>query len=245
MIQKIALATFVAFMSSNVLGQSKLSFDSASIKRSNTSQEGFLDFSPRGDRLTATSITLGGLLMVAYNVTVRQVSGPISFLSEKYDVEARVEHKATRGEMSRMLQALAEDRFKLSLHRETRDVSFRALVVGRGGPKLQRSEGAALSSPFRLGSKESGHLMGQHESMSDFVLSLSTIRDGSDLVVTDETGLEGNFDFDLRFTPQYQKNSSGPSIFTALREQLGLELESQTGPVEFLVVDHVERPADN
>jgi uncharacterized protein (TIGR03435 family) len=245
MIQKIAFATFVALISSNALGQSKLSFDSATIKRSNASQEGFLDFSPGGDRLTATSITLGGLLMVAYNVTVRQVSGPISFLTEKYDVEAKVEHKATRGDMSRMLQALVEERFKLSLHRETKDVSFRALVVGRGGPKLHRSEGAALSSPFRLGSKESGHVIGQHESMPDFVLSLSTIRDGSDLVVTDKTGLEGNFDFDLRFTPQYQKSSSGPSIFTALREQLGLELELQTGPIEFLVVDHVERHADN
>lgn len=245
MIQKIALATFVVFMSSTMLGQPKLSFDDATVKRSNASLNGFLDFSPPGDKLTATGITLGGLLMVAYNVTVRQVSGPISFLSEKYDVEAKVEHKATRDEMSRMLQALLEDRFKLSLHRETRNVAYRALVIGRGGSKLRRSEGPALSSPFRLGSKESGHLIGQHESMSDFVLSLSTIRDGGDLIVMDRTGLQGNFDFDLRFTPQYQKSSIGLSILTPLQEQLGLELELQTGPVELLVVDHVERPAGN
>jgi len=246
MIQEIALASFVVFMSSNMFGQSVPSFDVASIKHSNASVVGFLDFSPDGDRLTANAISLGGLLMVAYNVAVRQISGPISFLSENYDVEAMVKHKATRAEMSRMLQALLENRFKLSVRRESRDVSFRALVV-RDGTKLHRSEGAALSSPFRAGSKASGHLVGQHQSMSDFVLTLSTIAEVSDgnLVVMDKTGLQDNFDFDLAFTPRSRRNSIGPSIFTALREQLGLDLELQTGPVEFLVVDHVEKPADN
>jgi uncharacterized protein (TIGR03435 family) len=81
--------------------------------------------------------------------------------------------------------------------------------------------------------------------MSDFVLTLSTISEVGDVVVTDKTGLQGNFDFDLRFTPRYRKSSTVPSIFVALQEQLGLELEFRTGPVEFLVVDHVEKPADN
>jgi uncharacterized protein (TIGR03435 family) len=190
---------------------------------------------------------------MAYNITVRQLSGPGPALSERYDVAAKAEHAVSRDQMLRMLQSLLVDRFKLVLHRETKEVPVYALVVGKGGPKLRpsdtpKSEGSNPRTPSRAGGSElrSGHLIFKNESMADFAWALSRAAATGDRVVLDHTGLEGTYDFELRFEPRELAVSlEGPSIFEAVQEQLGLKLESKKDAVEFLVVDSVEKPSAN
>jgi uncharacterized protein (TIGR03435 family) len=172
-----------------------------------------------------------------------------------------------------MLQALLQDRFKLTLHRETKELPVYSLVVAKNGPKLQEAkpaepDGNGIRGPdgrpavgghfVRMARGElNGHSLG----MADIV-RLLTQQLGR--TVLDRTGLTGNYDFTLQWTPDEgqppgfkepaggqgigssaPRDSSWPSIFTAIQEQLGLKLESQRGPVEILVIDHAERPSPN
>jgi uncharacterized protein (TIGR03435 family) len=169
-----------------------------------------------------------------------------------------------------MLQALLADRLKLTVRRESKDLPIYALVVAKNGPKLLEAKpgdsyssgikgpnGAAGTNTFRMAR---GELTGQGVPMTDVVRLLTQQLHRS---VVDKTGLTGKYDFTLKWTPDdnqvlFKENagpaptdnaatsdSSGPSIFTAIQEQLGLKLEQQKGPVEIIVVDHVEKPSAN
>jgi uncharacterized protein (TIGR03435 family) len=265
--QTIRSASLIALMAFGAFGQdapARLVFEVASVKASKGEVRGAsADFSEGGNRFTATNMPLGGLILMAYNITVRQLSGPGPVLSERYDVAAKAERSVSRDQMLRMLEALLVDRFKLALHRESKEVPVYALVVGRGGPKLHPSdaakgEGANPRTPSRAGGSEpkSGHLIFKNESMSDFAWALSRVAGIGDRVVLDNTGLEGRYDFELTFerggTPPVGAEArepatslEGPSIFETVQEQLGLKLESKKGAVEFLVVDSVDRPSAN
>ena len=205
---------------------------------------------------------LGGLILMAYNITVRQISGQDPLLSEGYDIAAKAEHAVRRDQIMRMLQTLLVERFRLAVHWETREVPVFALVAGRGGARLQRSdpsrgEVSNPRTPAGAGGTElrSGHLVFRDESMEDFAWALSRMNATGDRVVLDDTGLTGNYDFELTFEPPRREPAAetpgtairveGPSIFEAVQEQLGLKLEPRRGPVQFLVIDHVERPSAN
>jgi uncharacterized protein (TIGR03435 family) len=236
-------------------------FEVASVKPHNADIRGnSVDLSV--ERFTATNIPLGGLILMAYNVTVRQISGQDQWLSERYDIAAKAEHPVSRDQMRRMLQALLAERFKLVVHWETREVPLYALVVGKRGPKLHHSDpsqGDVINplTPTGAGGTElkSGHLVFKNESMSDFAWALSRMVATGDRVVLDNTGLSGTYDFELIFEPPRRPSVAeapgtatsieAPSIFDAVQEQLGLKLESKKGPVEFLIVDHVEKPSAN
>jgi len=261
----IPCASLIALMSSGAYGQSTPAapvFEVASVKPHSAGIRGSsVDFSV-GERFTATNMPLGGLILMAYNITVRQISGQDPLLSERYDIAAKAEHVVSRDQMLRMLQSLLVERFKLVVHRETRDVPVYALVVGRGGPKLHRSDpsrGEVINprTPTGAGGTElkSGHLIFKDESMSDFAWALSRMAAIGDRVVLDNTGLNGTYDFELTFEPSKMlvggeapgtsTSIEGPSIFESVQEQLGLKLESKKGPVEFLIIDHVEKPSAN
>ena len=196
------------------------------------------------------------LIRVAYGVEDFQISGAPNWEYEGYDVKAKVD-SATANELQklsedqrnlqqqRMLQALLADRFKLALHREPKEVPVYALVIAGNGPKLQKSKPAddyanGVKGPD--GVPFGPHFMkfgpcertSQGSSMANVVRTLSQ-RIGRP--VLDKTGLTGEYDFALRCSPD--------EFFTALQEQLGLKLESTKGPVEVLVIDHVERPSEN
>ena len=238
-------------------------------------------FTPYG--FTATT-TLQMLIREAYGVQDNQISGAPNWLnSEKYDIEARMEksvadevHKLSPDqrtlEQQRMLQALLADCFKLSLHRESKDLPEYMLVIAKNGPKLQESKAGdtypnGITGPdglplgphmMRMGR---GWLTGQALSMADLVRLLSQ-RLGR--TVLDKTGLTANYDFTLQWTsdesqgPMLKGTEGGqqgtdsarspepsdPSIFTAIQEQLGLKLEPQRAPMEILVIDHVEVPSE-
>ena len=239
-------------------------FEVASVRLNQTEvRGGSMDFSPGGERFSMTNMPLGALILVAYDITVRQISGPPGFLGEKYDITAKTEHPVKPSEVIRMLRALLEDRFKLVMRRETRQVPVYFLTVAKGGPKLRESAapegvGTALRIPSRAGGTEpaSGHLVFRKESMPDFAWALSRMAGIGDRVVIDKTGLAGSYDFELTFAqdtaprrhpdlPESATLSDRPSLFSALPEQLGLKLESRKAAVDFLVIDHIERPSEN
>jgi uncharacterized protein (TIGR03435 family) len=170
-----------------------------------------------------------------------------------------------------MLQALLADRFKLSIHRETKELPVYALVAAKNGPKLQEAkadatypngikgpDGVARGGMMRIGG---GEVTGQGLPIANLTRMLSQQLGRT---VIDKTGLTGKYDFTLQWTPDESQGpmfkgadgappggnpappeSSGPSLFTAIQEQLGLKLESQKGPVEIIVIDHVEKPSQN
>lgn len=138
-----------------------------------------------------------------------------------------------------MLRQLLADRFGLIFHRETKALVVYSLVVGKTGPKLKEggTKGPYLSRPAP------GKLVGTRASMAALTRALS----GSlGRPINDETGLKGQYDFTLTWTPdEIVGDVSGPSLFTALQDQLGLKLESKKAPVETIVIDHIGTPSPN
>lgn len=247
----IPIVSLIAFNVGAVLGQSLPAFEVASVRMNRTAGgHASVEFSPGGERFTATNTSLAQLIVIAYGVTPRQVAPLDPVIYEKYDVQATSDRAVTRKDMVQMLQALLADRFKLRIHREMREQSVYALVVDRRGPKLQLSK---LDLPWTLSrargnEQRSGRMAFENEAMPDFAFALSTLVVVGRVVV-DKTGLTGNYDFKLNFAPPDRmsapSNQDAPSIFTAVQEQLGLRLEAQKAPVEFLVIEHVERASDN
>jgi len=170
-----------------------------------------------------------------------------------FDISVKAEGDAalTRDQARAILQAVLAERFKLRVHRETRDLSVYALVVGKSGPKLK--EGARdepSKASFDMGaSARMVNRKAQISRLADF-LSLQ-----ADRPVLDRTGLAGFYDFTLewRFNPGQQSalglpedpDPAAPSLLTAVQEQLGLRLEAANAPVQVLVIDHVEPPSEN
>jgi uncharacterized protein (TIGR03435 family) len=162
-----------------------------------------------------------------------------------------------------MLQALLEDRFRLRFHRETTEGAVYALAVARGGIKMARMEEGNCtpvdlkqpppgSAAANLCGTETRKRNGQMLTVSVRGISLADLADGllvelAGRTVIDKTGIGGLFDLHVEFSPDQNsaEDAAGPSIFTALQEQLGLKLESARGPVKLFVVDHVERPSGN
>ncbi|HXJ37704.1 MAG TPA: TIGR03435 family protein, partial [Bryobacteraceae bacterium] len=155
------------------------SFEVASIRLSKPgTRGGSMEFPPGGQRFVAENMPFGALVLMAYDITVRQLSGPGAVLSEHYDVAAKAEHSVRPDEMRRMLQALLRERFRLALRRETREVPVFALTVGRSGIKLHASESGERDSPrtpSRANGAEqgSGHVIFRNESMPDFAWALT------------------------------------------------------------------------
>ncbi len=233
--------------------QSREAFDVATIKLNNAGgYGGYPGLEPGGKRFTARGLPLVALIMLAHSVTPDQISGvPSSLNTEAYDVEASCDHPIKREEALRMLQTLLADRFKLALHRETRERPIYALVVGKGGPKLRESA-EELSKPDMQ--RTGRGVVDKSAPISVLALVLSQ---QLDRLVVDQTRLNGRYDFSLEFASERagrgvlegREPARGPdglpSIFTALPEQLGLKLESSKAPVEILVIDHAEKPSEN
>ena len=147
-----------------------------------------------------------------------------------------------------MLQQLLAERSRLSVHRETREMSVYGLVIGKDGPKFRESAPETAHSG-RLGvSGRNYEVLLKKASMDDVVNAVAN--SFPDRPVIDKTGLTGVYDVKLTYTPETRSNRENPdpddlSVFTAVQEQLGLKLEPQKAMVEVLIVDHVEKPSGN
>jgi uncharacterized protein (TIGR03435 family) len=276
-------------------------FEVASIK-SNNSMMGLssVGFAP-GGRFTATNISVRDLIRLAYGTppqllpASQLLGGPNWIDSERFDVMAKAGDNALVAsggpspQMMLRVRALIEDRLKLTVHVEDRELPIYALVMarkdGKLGPHLSRSQedcsalraarGGIAPSPGspptpppppgvkpRCGSNGSaGRLTGSGTTISELSIGLSR---AANRFISDRTGLTGTFDYQLEWTPDQvpavglpvavspgapppppPPPVDGPSIFTAVQEQLGLRLESTRGPVNVIVIDRVERPTED
>ena len=246
------------------------SFEVATIKR-NVS----VDASGRGGLAQSglfrmVNVPVSMMIMVGYRqgpqLYPSQIIGGPEWLKESYDITAKVGSDLqgkSQGELLRaqplLLQSLLEDRFKLKVHRETRDLQRYALVLakknGTLGPQLRRSP-LDCSVDFTQCSVRAGQ--GQFASGGTPLVALVNFLASAvvQTVVVDRTGLDGRYEITLEWTPDRPPlplngdtpappSLDKPSIFVALQEQLGLKLEPERGPVEVLVIDHVERPTEN
>lgn len=246
--------------------QSRPEFEVASIKPTPTT--GGMERTMRvgiqmseGGRVTMSGVTVKLLLQQAYGVRDFQiVGGPAWMGTDRYDIAAKADGAATNEQMKLMLQSLLADRFKLQFRRETKELPTYALVVAKGGPKLTKSaESDAPDKPKGRGMMRMGRGMIDVKDVpiASLATQLSQVLGRS---VIDKTELAGNYDYKLEWTPdeaqggmfgrpeahgEAHAESTGPTLFTALQEQLGLKLESTKGPVETMIIDGVEKPTEN
>jgi uncharacterized protein (TIGR03435 family) len=255
------------------------SFEVATVRPSRTDATG-TNYHLSTSRFQAENAPLTVLIRFAYDIKSddQLPKDPSWIASERFDVDAKVEDAEAEAmgklapdkkfeQFRLMVQSLLEDRFKLKVSTQMRELPVYALVVAKGGPKLTPlnlpPETAARRMPTIAGGSR-GELQAGACSMEMFSRWLSGNNDIENRVVIDATGLTGVYDFTLSWTPERlhaaQVNAANagqgsasdsvvdttkPSIFTALQEQLGLKLESQKAPVEVLVIDHVEQPSPN
>jgi len=257
-------------------------------------------------RLDYNNVALRDVVRVAYRVKDYQVSGPDWLGSARFDITAKFPEGATKEQVPEMLQALLADRFKLQMHREKKDLPVYALVVGKGGPKLQKSDpnddsfpggmggpappppppGAAVGHNTNVQTTAGGrgggegrggggrgmmmiNMNGRMEAKKVTIGGLAEMLARMlDRPVIDETGIAGDYDFQLEFGPDEMRNmragmmvppvgadahsspadaasDPGQSIFTAV-QKFGLKLEPRKAPLDIIVIDHVEKtPTEN
>ena len=223
-------------------------FDAVSI-RPNNSGEQARAFRVQPGQIMATNVTLRHMIWNAYNITdFLVVGGPDWAATERFDLTAKSSSPTiTPNEMRAMLRTALEDRFKLRARMVTQERPIYTLVRARAdrapGPRLVSTPGPCdPSDPRRVcGFSFTGSRL---SSRAVTVARLAAeLRGIVERPVVDATGLEGLYEITLEWSPDQQ--GDGPSLFTALQEQLGLRLESGRGPVEVLVIDSAERPMEN
>jgi uncharacterized protein (TIGR03435 family) len=199
--------------------------------------------------LTARAAWVRGLIAFAHDVRATQVHGGPGWVdSEQYDVIAKAGSTDTDlDQMKAMVRTLLADRFKFAAHRDTREGTIYTLVVGRNGLKMQE---AKENEKTYVSINGRGRLVCTRVNMLGLVITLANTLGAP---VRDQTGLTGFYNFTLEWTDSLSRKSgngaepvdSPPDIFRAVHEQLGLKLNAKKGPVEILVIDHIERPSEN
>lgn len=201
----------------------------------------------------SANLSVAMLLQYAFGVLMAdEISGiPAWARSEQYAVDARMDARTTeqldrlpgekqQDELRKVVRSLLAERFGLEFHRETRLLHVYDLSVARGGLKMKASK-ATTQTRFVM---DHDHLDATGIAMSNLVRSLSHI---TGRLVVNKTGMTGRYDVSLSWAADMDADAaqSGPSIFTAVQEQLGLKLDSAREPVETIVIDKIERPTAN
>lgn len=199
-----------------------------------------------GGRLVVTNGSLKTLIRNAYGLLSFQLAGGPNWLdTDMFDIVAETgqREEISQDRFKRLLQSLLADRFHLKIHLETREEPVYGLLIDKNGPKLTkaavRETGAGMNTHREAGSVI---MRGTSVPIPELATNL-----GNQLgrFVIDRTGLEGSYTFLLEFAPVQAPDSDGPSLFSAVREQLGLRLEPQKAPVEVWVIDEAEKPREN
>lgn len=240
-----------------------LMFDVASVRPTPPDERrGIAHQPPGGQSYEIIGAPLSMIMTVAYSVTPRQISGGPGWVNtDRWNIQAKSERRGTSDELHDALARVLEDRFKLKVRRETRELPCYLLTVDKKGSKMPVHDPADLVHEPIAGKVDNGerHLTGQNVTMNYFAFFLSR---GLDRNVVDQTGMTEHYDVDYHYLPELPNGGrgadggpalingqpvslDGPDIFTALREQLGLRLEKGKGPVEFLVIEQAEKPSEN
>jgi len=229
-------------------------FEVTSLRPNNSGSESMQwNFSQNG--FTARNITVQKLISIAYDINyANEVVGlPRWTDSARLDVEAKMSEEAAAPfrklnaqqqwkEIQLMLQSLLADRFSLKIHHASQKLPVYTLEIAKAGCKLKESQAEA---PLYK-AKGHGRIDYQKAQIGDLIYGLSTEPD-IDRRVIDRTGLTGRYDIFLEWGTGAlgESTSTGPSIFTALEEQLGLKLVAEKVPVDVMVIDQLEPPTPN
>jgi uncharacterized protein (TIGR03435 family) len=253
------LLLMTALVSYGQQGTDSPKYDVASIKANIDSDFPYTFRIEPDGTLSATGITLQRLMMTAYNVQgFRIAGGPGWVTSRRWDMQAKPYPAASPDQVRPMLRTLLEERFQLRSHSETRSMSVYELVVDSKGSKLRKAKDTVANPTVRAAA---GSIELTKATSATFASQLSYALAQP---VIDKTSLSGNFDFALKWTPQPGEDGGpataglppgtrpqpastqdGPSIFTAIREQLGLRLKSGRALVEVVAIDGVQMPTAN
>jgi uncharacterized protein (TIGR03435 family) len=250
MIRAAAEVFLTATLASSIHAQSPArplpsTFEVASIKANQVGGESSRATTLPGGVFTATNVTLKLLISRAYGVAQAQIQGGPGWIdSETYDISAKAD---TPVEMSReqarpCLQTLLAERFRLAIHRETRQGNVFSLAIAKNGPKFKEHSGSGRPGIGASTDAGKAEITGTNIGMRMLAEYLSQ---QAGRPVIDNTGLQGQYDFRVEWATDQARDSSGPSVFAALQEQLGLRLEATLGPIETIVVDRAEKPTEN
>ncbi len=313
---RIGLAVFIGCVAYGQTADKPPAFDAASVKPATPPTpdgRGMIMMSgPSGGpgtkdpgRIHYPYMTMKNILMNAYDVKTFQIVGPGWLDTERFDISATMPPDTTKEQFCAMLQNLLAERFKLAIHRETKELPMYSLVVAKGGPKMKeaaeipapKDDGDAAPPPpplpmqpkigadgfpvlpqlagrgglFMIMMNGRARFIGQQQTMQDLAKILTNQLSRP---VTDATALKAKYDFTLTFSPEGMNGPMGPlpppppppgggggggapaaglpeaepllDIFGAVQAQLGLKLEPKKGPVEMIVIDHIEKtPTEN
>lgn len=241
-----AIASMTICFAGGLCGQTAAAphFEVASIKLSGASTNSTSGIGTGHGRLNANNVTLKRCIMGAWGVGPHQISGGPDWLdSDRFEIVAKADQPIHDDDaLMVMLQSLLAERFKLALHRETRNMQALVLEVARNGPKMEKvDQGESVTDTS--GGNSGVSMVVRSTTMDSFAGVLAR---SADLPVVNHTGLEGKFNFRLHWARERTDGAGdAPSLFTAIQEQLGLRLRSEKTAVEVLVVDHAERPSEN
>jgi uncharacterized protein (TIGR03435 family) len=254
----LAAALVVLIATSLAYAQDKptrLTFEVAAIRPSKRSDlSGGIKALPGGNGYTAENIPVKLMISLMYRIPMRQISGGPDWLnSDRYNIEAKADGPYSIDDLHIMFQNLLADRFNLKFHIETKEGPVYALETEESGTKMKVNQSA---QDFRIPMNFSPDgVVAVRVGMPYFCWWLGQQLQTSGRPVVNHTGLDKNYDFTLTYMPELPPDFSKdnlppevrdrPSIFDALKEQLGLKLLPQKGPVDHYVIDHIDRPSDN
>ena len=251
----VALVSFPSFAGAQVTPR----FEVASLKeRARNVPVGLVGIQATPGRLFNRCATLTSLVYYAFRLTsTTPVEGLPGWAStpcsdtdtaNTYEFQATMPVETSDADARLMLQGFLVQRFKLAFHRETRTRPIYALVVATGGLKVKSTDPKddKPRAPGSLGCPPDDrrcHIIAMGSAPMPQIADAIAFNVGRPVI--DRTGLPGTYYFDLKYAGETSPNSSLPSLTTALKEQFGLELKSDTGPVEVLVIDRAEKPLPN
>jgi uncharacterized protein (TIGR03435 family) len=257
MVSMRIILTFCLVFASLVSAQEKrLTFEVASIKPVKPGgRGGGIKPKPAGQGYDAQGASVRLMISLMYRMPVQHITGGPAWLdSDLWDVEAKADKSYNIDDLHTMYQNLLADEFKLKFHKETKEGPVYALTVDKSGSKMKVNDSPQDYEIPILGSR-GGIFNGKRVPMEYLCYFLGQILRNDDRQVIDKTGLKGHYDFTLSFMPElppgFEKANlppevlDRPTLFDALRAQLGLKLEAQKGPVDYYVIDHVEKPEAN
>jgi len=200
-----------------------------------------------GGRFVATATPVRTLIRIALGID--SISGAPNWIdNETFDISATTANHTevtTPQQFQQLILSLLEDRFQFKSHREQKEASIYWLELdkpGKPGPALKVTTPESQPNMSRNSDGPKAVMKGSKMSMADLAAALSR---QAGRPVEDHTGLKGNFDFKIEWAPDETPDSADPSLVTALKEQLGLRLQSAKGITETLIVDQIAQPGAN
>ena len=202
-----------------------------------------------GGRFIATATTVRTLIRIAFGTDDNRISGAPNWIdNETFDIAATTANHAevtTPEQFQQLILSLLEDRFQFKFHREQKEVPVYWLELdkpGKLGPALKPSTPASQPDMSTNSNGSRAAMKASKMSMADIAAAL---RRQAGRPVEDHTDLKGNFDFQIEWAPEETPDSADPSLFTVLKEQLGLKLQSARGTTETLIIDQITHPSAN